>query len=254
MKSIQGLLVAVGLALVAAVFNWMYLNSGPSREATVFFVGIKKGETVRAGEALRDEHLVQVPIPEVWAGDLRDFAFEWKDRPTVVGSPVVRTITGGYLLLNDDLHTPPQKIKFEPGDSVIFVPVDTRAFVPSLLEPGDKVSFMVARSSVPTLAMPSPPPGGLTKVMPSADGSGASSSGPIEIGPFTILALGNRLCSTEVMRASKGPQQVQENVLTIRVPAEGVEAKNAEILSSLLQATNFREVGVKLHSRNKAKP
>lgn len=257
MKSIQGLLVAIGLALVGAMFNWMYLHSGPSREATISLVGIKKGETVRAGEILRDEHLVELPIPEAYAGDLREFAFEWKDRPTLIGQPVVRTVTGGYLLLNDDLHTPPQEIKLEPWESAIWIPVDTRAFVPSLFKPGDTVSFLVTRTAgIPTPAMPSPPPGGLMKPIAAAESNPAVSSGPLEaVGPFTILALGNRLSSPEVMRASKGPQQVQENVLAIRVSTRVPgEPERAERLWSLLQATNFREVGVKLHSRSKEKP
>ena len=92
--------------------------------------------------------------------------------------------------------------------------------------------------------------------MPSTDAGAAASSSPIEtVGPFTILALGNRLCSPEVMRASKGAQQLQENVLAIRVSSRAAgEPERAERLWGLLQATNFREVGIKLHSRSKDKP
>lgn len=73
------------------------------------------------------------------------------------------------------------------------------------------------------------------------------------IGPFTILALGNRLGSLEVMKAAK-MQPVQENVLAIRVGKNGTEeAKRADQLWSLLQASNFRQVSIKLHSRNKDK-
>ena len=105
--------------------------------------------------------------------------------------------------------------------------------------------------------MPTPAiPGGQGRKPLPADGGSAASSSPIEtVGPFTILALGNRLCSPEVMRASKGAQQIQENVLAIRVSARVTgEPERAEQLWSLLQATNFREVGIKLHSRNKDRP
>ena len=56
------------------------------------------------------------------------------------------------------------------------------------------------------------------------------SAGPIEtIGPFKILALGNRLGSPEVMRAAKMPQ-LQENVLAIRDAKTRVEQSRASYM------------------------
>ena len=56
------------------------------------------------------------------------------------------------------------------------------------------------------------------------------------------------------MKAAK-MQPVQENVLAIRVSKHVPgEVKNAERLWSVLQASNFRQVSIKLHSRNKDKP
>jgi len=69
------------------------------------------------------------------------------------------------------------------------------------------------------------------------------------IGKFKVLAIGNRLSSVEVHRAYQLPQG-QENILTISVRLEGgrLEPK-AERLWKMLELTNFRQVGVILHSR-----
>ena len=73
MKGIQGLIVAVGLGIAGAL-NWAYLASRSSQDATVSFVGIKNGQTVNRGEILRDDHFVELSIPERWVGNLKDFA------------------------------------------------------------------------------------------------------------------------------------------------------------------------------------
>ncbi len=248
MKSIQGLLLAIGLGVVGAIFNWMYLHSGPSRDATVSFLGIKEGQTVNRGEVLRDEYLVELPLREDWVGKLRDFAVLYKDKATVVGQPVWRPLSGPCLVMSDDLKTPLEELKLEPDETAIFIPVDSRAFVPSLFKPGDTVSFMLPRSYLPTPAVPGMPP----KSAPPHDPNAAESP-VVTIGPFTILALGNRLGSLDVMKAAK-MQPVQENVLAIRVGKKGSEEANkADQLWSLLQASNFRQVSIKLHSRNKDK-
>jgi hypothetical protein len=253
MKSVQGLVVAIALGIAGAIFNWMYLNSGPSREATVSFVGVKQGQIVNRGELLREEQLVPLVLPETWVGNLKDFAVKYKDKSTVVGVPVSRTLEGECLLMNDDLKTPPPELKLEAGDSAMSITVDSRAFVPSLFNPGDTVSFMIPRVATPTPAMPGAPG---APVPPGVVGEvGSAPTSPVEtIGPFTILALGNRFGSVGVTKAAK-QQSVSENVLTIRVsPGVTGETEKAEKLWSLLQSSNFRQVGVLLHSRKKEKP
>ena len=115
------------------------------------------------------------------------------------------------------------------------MPVDTQSFVASLVNPGDRVSFRVRLRSPksPTLAAGAGRPGPATEI----------------IGPFDVLSLGNRLSSTEVMKASRIPQ-TQENVMTIRVKNRGGQPEpKAEKLFNLLNATNSRGVGVILHPR-----
>jgi hypothetical protein len=141
------------------------------------------------------------------------------------------------------------KLDLEEGEDVWWIPVDTRAFVPSLVKPGDMVSFIVSRPVGPTLAVPPgarrPPPD------EEEDEADKKPAGPVEtIGPFKVLALGNRLGDPEVMKAAKQPQ-VQENVLAIRVSNRVAgERQRAEKLWGMLQATNFRQVGVTLHNKS----
>lgn len=240
MKGIQGLIIAIVLGILGALCNWAYLAGRASQEETVAFVGIRDGKTVNRGESLRDDDLVAIKIPARLAGNLKNLAVLFDAKQSVVGQPVWRNMTGECLLMNDDIKTPPSELKLEEGEAVMWIPVDTRAFVPSLVKPGDTVFFKVSLPSGPT---PAGRGDGLKPV--ASPGSGSVRT----IGPFTILALGNRLGSPEVMRAAKMPQ-LQENVLAIRVSSHVADEKQlADTLFELLQATNFRQVGVELHSR-----
>ena len=119
----------------------------------------------------------------------------------------------------------------------MFVPVDTRTFVPALVKPGDLVSFWTV--DAPTLAGPQ---GGMPATVPM-------------VGPFRVLAVGNRLSSADVMKAA-GVAQTQENVMTIsigRVRSGGgtksrLDDRTIELLG-YLRATNYRGMGVTLHPR-----
>ncbi|MBN1394398.1 MAG: hypothetical protein JW959_05205 [Pirellulales bacterium] len=239
MKGIHGLIAAVGLGIAGALLNWAYLAGRASQEETVAFVGIKKDVTVNSGEMIRDEDIVPVRIPLRLVGNLRDFAMLYEAKGSVVGQRVCRNMTGECLLLRDDLTTPPQKLDLDKGEDAMWIPVDTRAFVPSLIKPGDMVSFLISRASTPIRAVPGGPG-------PETD------AGPVEtIGPFKVLTVGNRLGSAEVAGAARTPQ-LQQNVLTIRVSDHVAgERQRAERLWSILQETNFRNIGVKLHSGKK---
>ena len=230
MKGIQGLIVAIGLGVAGALFNWAYLASRSSRDATVSFVGIKDGQTVNRGEVLRDDHLVELSLPERWVGNLKDFAVLYSARETVVGRPIWRTLAGECLLLNDDLKTPPEGLKLEDGEQIMWIPVESRAFVPSLISPGDEVMFLV-----PRLTLASGKSAGGLEPVPLLSGT------TNEIGPFRVRALGNRLGSAQVWSAAKIPQ-LQENVIGISVRPE--EKKKAMALWDILQATNYRQVGI----------
>lgn len=238
MKGIQGLIVAVGLGLVAALLNWTYLNTRSEDVEKVGFIGIDPKVTVIGrGELLKEEHLVEIGIPKQTVGKLSDFGVPYSAKETVIGQPVWRTLSGGMLLLAEDLKTPPHELRLADDEKAMWIPVETRAFVPSLITPGDLVSFIVTRSQ----ATPTP-------AVPGAVKTPGKTLGPTTIiGPFKILSLGNRLGSAEVMRAAKIPQ-VQEHVMTVAVKvANGQLDSKAQELWNALQATDFRQMGVLLH-------
>lgn len=257
MKSMQALILVLGLGIAGALFNWAYLRQKSADLEMVPFIGIKTGVTVNAGDKLTEEHLAPVAIPAENVGNLRDFAYEWKSLATVVGRPVHRTLTGGSLLLQEDLKTPPPKLttteNLPPGEEEYFVgvPVDSRTFVPSLVAPGDQVKFVFSLGDVPT---PAPSPGESSggeeenpegpKPIPSTGSQIARRNVPKILGPFEVRSVGNRLSSSEVWRAW-GKQSINENVLIIAVRLKnGQLDPKVQELMGLLQATNYRNVGV----------
>jgi hypothetical protein len=255
MKGIQGLIVAVGLGVVGAVLNYFYLAGEAKKIQMVSFIGLKPEMIVGRGDRLTADHLVEVRIPESAVGNLRHVAFLWDELRSVENTTVWRTLGDSSLLLRSDIKTPPPELQLGKDETAAWIPVDSRAFVPSLLLPGDTVSFILPVSRQPGAPTPAPAPPGHppTGLQPKPEDPenvnqpGAAFDPPI--GPFKILAVGNRLGSPEVMRAAKVPQ-LQENVLTIRVSKQiaGEEARFQKLWKRL-QESNFRQVGIILNPR-----
>ncbi len=250
MKGIYGVILALGLGCAAAMFNYAYMVRSTGSIETVDFIGIASDKPLAPGDPVTEEAIQPVPIPAFYAGRLKEFAILYSDRQSIMGWPVSRPVPGGALLLRDDLRTPPPELQFgdEPAGGAeqvaMFVPIDTRTIVPSLLQPGDQVSFLVT----------SPTPAALSGTAnPAPEGSPPVVPGPTKIiGPFKILSVGNRLASVDVQRASNLPQS-QENILTISARlTNGQLDSKAQELWTLLEATNFRQVGVILHARRKS--
>jgi hypothetical protein len=259
MKGINGLILAIVLGIAGALFNWAYLANRTSDKVNVYFIGIKRDVTLNSGDVIKAEQIERVGLPQDAVGNLKNFAVFFDganaEMQSVVGVKVWRVIQGPRLLLNDDLKTPPPELRLEEGEEAMFVPIDTRSIVMSLIEPGDQVMFLVSKSApgVPTPATPAAraAPAAVGDPIPEAANADESSSAepppPIElIGPFKVLSLGNRLGSAEVMKSARIPQ-VQENVMTISVKAK--DNAKALKLQSRLDATNYRQVGVRLVSR-----
>ena len=235
MKGLQGLVIAIVLGLAAAALNWFYLVRQSQQVEMVAFIGIHPDQYVERGERLRNEQLVPVKVPKNAVGNLQEFAVLDSARATVIGQAVSRPLGGGRLLLQEDLDTPPPTLSLREAERIMWVPVDSRSFVPSLITPGDMVTFKFPRTS--------PTPAGVA--LNPQTGQPAVPAELVErIGPFRVLSVGNRLGSAEVMKAAKIPQ-MQENVLGISVTPE-VEAR-ADKLWALLQATDFRSVGIEKH-------
>jgi hypothetical protein len=258
MKGIQGLILAIGLGFVGAVFNWAYLVNRMSEKENVYFMGIKPNVTLNPGDAIKADHIVPVGLPKDMVGNLRKFAVLYDrnispDLQSVVGQKVWRVIQGSRLLMEDDLKTPPPELRLEPDEEAMFVPIDTRSIIPSLIVPGDRVKFLVSRGMPgrPTPAAPLVPPAVGEPIPDPANATEnpivAAPPGPIqEIGPFKVLSIGNRLGSVEVMKSARIPQ-LQENVLMISIKSN--DRQKALELQSRLDATNYKQVGVRLVPR-----
>ena len=247
MRSSHALILAIVLGGLGALLNLLYLrNKSEDVRNKVQFVGI--ASEVKPGERLLRKHLKKVPIPTSQAQILDKFAFRFDGVETVINKPVSRLLTEGSLLLEDDLRTPPPELKLGENELAWPIPVDTRAFVPSLIRPGDEVWFLGAATpiAVPTPAVEEPIPesgsNGPEALIPTGPSVKPGSSRII--GPFTVLALGNRLGSAEVMRAAK-IRQVQENVMLVKVIMDKqgrLESPGNELLG-LLEATGSRPLG-----------
>jgi len=246
MKGIQGLILAIGLGIAGALFNWAYLARKTSDMDLVKVIGIAPDTSVNMGESLTLDHLAPIEVPLHNWDSLKSFAFKWSDRQTVVSSPVRRTLPGGSLLLRDDLRSPPPEIAWDenlPEGTVergIFVPFQTKNLVPSLINPGDEVDFVVSSGG---RGVPTPAAGGEPPPAPALE----------MIGPFKILALGNRLGPYDIERAF-GKKPTQENVMLVSVLlVKGQMEEKAQKLWVLLHRTNFQQVGVMIRPRDKGK-
>ena len=268
MKGMRGLILALVAGIVATLCNWIYLQNKARDVEKIGFLGIRPDVSIVQGERLAEGQLEEVQIPKQWVGNLEKYAYRYSDRQSVIGMTVSRTQTGPALLLQQDLRTPPPELKLTPsnspttGEGVMWVPIDVKSFVPALVTPGeDMVSFIFSTNrGIPSLAPPeragaerSGRPGA-GKPEPSAAPADASAARPAAspspeiVGPFKVLALGNRMGSVDVMRAAKVPQ-TQENVIGILAKLEdGKLEPKAARLWSLLEATNFRQVSVYKHA------
>jgi hypothetical protein len=243
-----GLIIAVVLGVVGAAVNFIYLSNKAANFEKVAFLGIHRDASIKRGDTFREDHFASIEIPKMAvSAQLSESALKFSDKSTVVGMKATRDYAGGEMVLEEQLRTPPEELVLtEPNERVMWVPVDTRTFVPALVRPGDYVSFLVPKGHVVAPSAPAPGENGEAENGPSAP----PPLGDTElVGPFKVLSIGNRPGSADVFKAAGMPLQ-QENVLSIRVRAEGKQLDPlAKKLWDLLQAGGFRQAGVILHPR-----
>lgn len=242
MKGVTGIVIAAILASAGGICNWLYIKNQADQYTRIGFVAVDV-EQIKTGDKLKQEHFIKVDIPEKNLGNIETVAVKWIDLQTIVGQVATRTYARHQLVLHEDLRTPPSKPLNEmigPNEIVLWLPVDPRSFNPAHVNPGDMVSFRFPKqfTNAPTLAGQQP---ANDEVLPQDE----------VIGPFRILALGDRRGSTEVAKAA-GQRTGAENVIAVGVEMRGagLEPKAARI-SELLALTNFKGVQVLLHA---AKP
>ncbi|MBW3542615.1 MAG: hypothetical protein KY476_20320, partial [Planctomycetes bacterium] len=127
------------------------------------------------------------------------------------------------------------------NEAARWVPADPATFVPSHFNPGDLVSFVVPTASGVTLAE-----NGTGEPLPSVTET---------LGPFEILALGDRKGRPELLKA-RGVSAGQENKIAIRVKVQDgrLADPKAERLFNLLHLSGTKGVEVMLYSSQKPTP
>ena len=244
MKGAQGIMIAVAMGVVGFVCNWLYLEREASRVELVSFVGVSQPADVKRGDVIQSDDLVPISMPKSHESQLAQVAVLWDQRDLVIGQKAARdlAVSGeAELVMHRDLTTPAIKDINEliaDNERVMWLPVDSRTFNPQHVDPGDQVSFRIPEF-----------------------GKGASRSQPTEaggkiLGPFRILALGNRKGRRDVRQAA-GLASGAENVIAVAVKVENPDGKlepRAETLAGILAVNNFQGVQVLLHRRDKTKP
>ena len=253
MKGIHGLIIAIGLGIAATIFNWLYLQQKSKHTEMVYFIGVAAGETIGRGELFTEDKLKKVPFPKEYAKDLKDFVVHWDSLDEVCDTRAPRLIKDRSLLVDRDLEGALQELDLE-GGSLMWVHVNTRTCVPSLINPGDYVSFLV---SAPHLAPPrsetEDQPGSMTGEGAANETTYAPPGGQSKpIGPFLVMSMGNRLGTSDALVVAK-IAQIQENTMGIKlmIGANGNFEPKAQALLNAQQATGNRPVGVILHSPKK---
>lgn len=245
MKGMPGLAVACFLGVLAAGLNWFYLDRKSREFQKVSFVSVAPETQIHVGETFTAAHFAEMPVPEVAAKKLEAVAVLWKDLETVIGMNAVREFEAQELLLRKDLETPPAELELAEDERAMWIPVDQKNFVASLMVPGDEVDFLLpgSRQAAPVVS---------TDGTPSPTVAAPVARRTEIVGPFKVLSIGNRLGKTNVLNASRVPQ-LQENIITVRVKMNGgtLDEEGQRLLDAL-QTTNYREVGILLRPRKKS--
>lgn len=241
MKGVPGLLIALGLAIAGALCNWFYMAQKSRELDLVQFVAVADGG-IREGDVIQAGQLIPVSIPLRYAQRLKEAAPPYADVATIVGMVAYRDFMEGEIMLTQDLRTPPgNDLKRDLGanEVAIWINVDSRGFVPQFLSGGDEVSFIVPAAGARTSPVSEP---------------GQAVQSTEVIGPFYILALGNRRGSSERARVV-GQSSSAENVLAIRVKkiSDTQLEDKAQLLLSRLKFSGNQALGLVMHSDRKAK-
>lgn len=245
MKGTPGLIAAAVLGILGVGLNWFYLERKSSQFDNVQYIGIAANTEIHPGDRFERSHFAPVEVPRNASARLEGLAVKWEDVDTVVGMNAVKEYRGDELLWRKDLETPPPELELAENERALWIPVDQKTFVPSLVMPGDEVDFLVPRvryTPVPQTGDGSPQP------TPAGQQLGQTDI----VGPFKILSIGNRLGKSNVLNAARVPQ-LQENIVTVRVKMNGAMLdQDAQRLLDGLHATNYRELGILLRPRRKA--
>jgi Flp pilus assembly protein CpaB len=243
MKGITGIIIAVALAITGGVCNWLYIQKQAESYRRVGFVKVISSDSIRIGDQFKPDDFEEVKFPEAYLGKLETVAVRWSDVDSVIGQRATREYVKDQLVLHEDLRTPPARPLNEllgKDEREMTLPIDSRMFNPAHVNPGDEVSFWFPR----------------VERGPEAVGS-AENPVPTNqeeiIGPFRLLAIGNRRGSRDVQKAAGHRAGSESSIgISFSMEKDGQPEPRAIRLKQLFAMTNGKGVHILLHP--KARP
>lgn len=237
MKGMQGLIVAAMLGLLGVAMNWIYLQGKTKDIVSISFLGIRSGVTIEPGQLIKDEHLEAVKIPKANSENLKEFAYLYNDRDTIVGIKATRRYQSGDLIYREHYRTPPSELKLAQGEKLIWVSVNSNSFVAELIDPGDRIEF-----TFPVFEKAAAPP--------KEEGVQAVPAARIvrteTIGPFRVASLGTRLSPSDVARGNRLASSQEQKIGIVISTRDPKELDNATRLQGKVLARDYQEIGVTL--------
>ena len=228
MKGPLGLIMAALLGVLAMVLNFIYLTNKAAEFPSLEFLAVKKGVTIRAGQAIKESDLVSVKIPiQNNARDLQETVYLHKDKPTVVGILAARRYVEGDLIMRRDYVTPAIDFR-ELSDSqgVIFLPLGNLSLETGLVNPGDKVTFVVTprqRAAVSPDVIDAAPQAGDQRPQ-----------GIISGGTFVVASMGTRLGDKDVPTKGRSNTRARSMGIVVTMHPGGLPDPQAQKLLGYL--------------------
>lgn len=238
MKGFTGLAIAAILGLAGALCNWLYLEQAANTHNAVSFIGVRNDVTLNIGDPIQENHLQQISLPQGAVGNLDKVAPLWSARHAVIGQRANRVFQGGEIILEIDLAAPAQQQlarTLQPEEVAFWVPIDPRSVVSEQINPGDLVSFEV-------------PPADPNGTGGNAENRPAAARDGEIIGPFRVLAIGNRREPTNVQQAFRGRMGSEATLTIVASLRQGQLDPLTERLSRVLGSRARQGMIVLLHS------
>lgn len=137
MSHTMKLLIAVGLALLAALLNWVVVSQ---RTNPVKFSALNT--SVSAGETITTDMIKAVDVPASFAESIRKSVVPWNEMAVLSGKTALRDIEEGELLLWQDAPVRGPRYDLREGETALFIDVSNSPV--TSIGVGEQISFRIA--------------------------------------------------------------------------------------------------------------
>lgn len=214
----------LALGMLAAAMNWAATTSKLAPYACV-----RLASDVEFGEPLRQDMFERVEI----SGDLLnlpDTFVPWRERSLLYGYPSPRSFTKGDLVLLRDAEPQKNVLPTQPGELPMSISLGSMTVVPEFIQVGQQVSFFVGKE-----------PSRSAETAVSQETRAVAR----QIGPFRVLAVGNRTTQLGQDR----PRDGQTLTIAARMVEDDVlDEQSDQLLASLKGFEGMQVMGVILHT------